>query len=120
MEESAKQAVKREGLNLGVIVVILVFFLFALHFTVASAVSNLKTEINTTVRVSCLANASAPILAKYNDLVRGLVSQEKTAEALNTAQGFTAKAAANAEYASRFRGDLIAAIHPDCSKPLLP
>lgn len=79
----------------------------------------LKNEINTAVAAECSSNAEATIIGKYNDLAQGLVDQQTTALGLNTKAGETAKAAADAAYAARFKADIIAIVKQDCSTPLL-
>lgn len=79
----------------------------------------LKNEINTAVQTQCLANTAGPIFAKYNDLAQGLVDQQTTALHLNEKEGNTAKAAADAAFAARFKADIIATVKADCSTPLL-
>ena len=111
-----RATLKEEAKNLAVYVVILIVFLMLLD----NKTGGLKNEINTTVRVECLNGQTNMILGKYDDLVNGLVSQQLTAERLNAAKRDTTKAAADAAFASRFKGDLIAITKPNCSKPLLP
>ena len=107
---------KQEAKSLAVYIIVLVVFLMLLD----NKIGALKNEINTTVAVECSTGQSDTILAKYNDLVAGLISQQKTAERLNTAKHDTPKAAADAAFASRFKSDQIPIAKPDCSKPLLP
>lgn len=111
-----KATLKQEVKSLAIYVIILI----TLVIVVDDKVGQIRTDINTVVRVSCQANTSGPIFAKYDDAIQVQIDNAKQAAALNTAAGDAAKAALNASTAARLRADLIPIPKPDCSKPLLP
>lgn len=107
---------KRLGKDMVFYLAVLVAFWLIAH----EAVTGLKAEINTAVRAECLANTSAPILTKYNELVQIFENQQLTAEKLNTKKRDVAKAAADAAYAAQIQDAAIPIVPPNCAVDLLP
>lgn len=97
------------------LIVVLAFYWVAL----SAKENDLKREINTAVALECTQNVSAPIITKYNTAIGILVNQQLTAYRLNLKIGDTAKAAADATYATQLQDTEIALGKTDCSQPFL-
>lgn len=82
--------------------------------------AQIRSDINAYGRITCTVRASQSLRPKYDLLVNGLISQQKTAEMLNLAKHDAAKAAADSSYATQFKDDLVPLLDQNCSAPILP
>ena len=109
---------RREAKSLAFIVMLLVFF----YFAVTEKANGLKEDVNTGVQAQCLASApsTAEIFRKYDDVVKSLVEHEQVSEKKDLKDHLGPNAANDAALVARLKADRIQIVKQDCSKPFLP
>lgn len=116
MGPSFPEWVKTEAKSL----LLYVFILVVLIEVIDTKTNQIRSDINSYGRITCTVRASQSLRPKYDDFVKTMIAQQKTAEALNFAKHDAPKAAADASYATQLKDDLVPLLDQNCSTPILP
>lgn len=108
--------IKTEAKAMFIYIVILVVMIEIIDAKTAQ----IRSDINAYGRITCTERTAQSLRPRYDDFVRTMIAQQKTAEMLNLAKHDAAKAAADSAYATQLRDDLVPILDQNCAAPILP